>query len=74
MNVTVLACASGLLLVLALYIRIALDGFSVRDLLRHCHYIYAELVFELGCNDAELDLALSAEKRLMRLNVSFEYE
>ena len=74
MNVSVLTCAAGLLLVLALYVRIALDGLSVSDLLRNNVYAYAVSVFQLSLDDSQLDVSLSAEQSLMCLCVSFENE
>ena len=74
MNVSVLSCAAGLLLVLALYVGVALDGLSVSDLLRNNVYADTISVFQLSLDDTELDVALSAKQSLMCLCVSLENE
>ena len=74
MNVTILSCTAGLLLMLTLNIGVALDGLSVSDLLRYYIYGYSVSVLQLSLDDSELDVSLSAEKSLMCLSISLEYE
>ena len=74
MNITVLACSAGLLLMLTLNIGVTLDGLSVCDLLRYYVNGNAISVLELSLDDTELDVALSAEECLMCLCISLEYE
>ena len=73
-NVTVLTCTAGLLLVLTLNIGVALNRLSVSDLLRYYVNRNAISVLELSLDDTELDVALAAEECLMCLCVSLEYE
>ena len=54
MNISVLSCTAGLLLMLTLNIGLTLDGLSVSDLLRNYIYAYAVSVFELSLDDSEL--------------------
>ena len=74
MNVAVLSGTAGLLLVLALYVGLSLDGLAVCDLLRNYVYGYAVFILKLGKCDVDLGLALAAYQCLSGLNVSGEYE
>ena len=74
MNITVLSCTAGLLLVLTLNVGVTLDGLSVSDLLRNYIYAYSVSVFELSLDDTELDVSLSSEESLVSLSISLEYE
>ncbi len=60
MNVAVLSGTAGLLLVLALYVGLSLDGLAVCDLLRNYVYSYAVFILKLGKCDVDLGLALAA--------------
>lgn len=45
MYITILTCATGLFLVLALNVRLAFDSFSVSYFLRYFDYVDTEFVF-----------------------------
>ena len=74
MNVAVLSGTAGLLLVLALYVGLTLDGLTISDLLRNYVYSYAVFILKLSKCDVDLGLALSAYQSLSGLNVSGKNE
>ena len=72
--VAVLSGTAGLLLVLALYVGLAFNGFSVSDLLGNGLDFNAELVLQFGSNDVQLDFTLAAQEGLSGFRISFKTE